>query len=47
MKEQLVSVRESSEEFLQETQKLREELNQQTVLSLYLFVWIIMFYHVL
>ena len=47
MKEQLVSVRESSEEFLQETQKLREELNQQMVLSLYLFVWIIMFYHVL
>lgn len=32
MKEQLVSVRESSEEFLQESQKLREDLNQQTVL---------------
>ena len=33
VKEQLVSVRESSEEFLQENQKLREELNQQTVLA--------------
>ena len=31
MKEQLVSVRESSDEYLQENQKLREEVNQQTV----------------
>ena len=33
MKEQLVSVQESSEEFLQENQKLREEINQQTVFA--------------